>query len=161
MPTVFNCTALGATTYTTTTTKSTNTTTSPVAKENTTTSIAANSNETVIDPNSNLTTTTLSEPQDNLNLTTTEVSVVYKNTTSPANETADAAGIKSGDNSLYGYAGEVVLICLTVLFLLLFIVMVVKYHLLKTRFGGYDVGEPGQGRSNPGYEVQMSYRDEN
>ena len=69
--------------------------------------------------------------------------------------------IKSEDSSLYGYAGEVVLICLTVLFLLLFIVMVVKYHLLKTRFGGYDVGEPGQGRSNPGYEVQMSYRDEN
>ena len=160
MPTVFNCTALEATTSTTTTTLSTNTTTSPVAKENTTTSIAANSNETVIDPNSNLTTTTLSEPQDNLNLTTTEVSVVYKNTTSPANETADAAGIKSGDNSLYGYAGEVVLICLTVLFLLLFIVMVVKYHLLKTRFGGYDV-DPGQGRSNPSYEVQMSYRDEN
>ena len=158
MPTVFNCTALEATTSTTTT--STNTTTSHVGKENTTTSIAANSNETVIDPNSTLTTTTLSEPQDNLNLTTTEVSVIDNNTTSTGNETAAAAGIKSGDNSLYGYAGEVVLICLTVLFLLLFIVMVVKYHLLKTRFGGYDV-DPGQGRSNPSYEVQMSYRDEN
>ena len=39
----------------------------------------------------------------------------------------------AGNATLYGYAGEVVLICLTVLFLLMFVVTAVKYHRLKTR----------------------------
>ena len=160
LPTVFNCTALAATTATTTATTTT------LVAENTTTSIA--SNET-LSPNNFNSTSADSQVGEK---STTEVTII-NNSTSVGNETdvsvSDnvqngtlSAGIqKSEDSSLYGYAGEVVLICLTVLFLLLFIVMVVKYHLLKTRFGGYDVGESGQGRANPGYEVQMSYRDEN
>lgn len=157
---MFNCTALAATTATTTAT----TTTLVVENENTTTSIA--SNET-ISPSPNNSNSTSADSQDS-EKSTTEVTII-NNSTSVGNETVSDSvqngtltdEIKSEDSSLYGYAGEVVLICLTVLFLLLFIVMVVKYHLLKTRFGGYDVGESGQGRSNPGYEVQMSYRDEN
>ena len=148
---MFNCTALAATTATTTAT----TTTLVVENENTTTSIA--SNET-ISPSPNNSNSTSADSQDS-EKSTTEVTII-NNSTSVQNGTLTDE-IKSEDSSLYGYAGEVVLICLTVLFLLLFIVMVVKYHLLKTRFGGYDVGESGQGRSNPGYEVQMSYRDEN
>ena len=64
-----------------------------------------------------------------------------------------------GDDSLYGYKGEIVLICFTVLFVVLFVMMVVKYHRLKTKFGGYDVGpDTGAGRTNPSYNLQMSYR---
>ena len=151
-----------ASTATTTTT----TTALVVENENTTTSIALNE---TLSPNNSNSTSADSQVGEK---TTTEVTII-NNSTSVGNETdvsvfdnvqngTLSAGItKSEDSSLYGYAGEVVLICLTVLFLLLFIVMVVKYHLLKTRFGGYDVGESGQGRANPGYEVQMSYRDEN
>lgn len=66
-----------------------------------------------------------------------------------------------GDDSMYGYTGEVVLICFTVVFFILFTVMAVKYHRLKTRFGGYEV-EPHpagpEGRNNPSYDLQMSYR---
>ena len=40
---------------------------------------------------------------------------------------------EAANATLYGYAGEVVLICLTVLFLLMFVVTAVKYHRLKTR----------------------------
>ena len=146
-----------------TTTTSPTTTLLPDTSVNTATTIAAASNETLNDSNS-----TSAESQVDEKATTTEV-VLINNSTSNVNETTSdnaqngnhtAESVKSEDSSLYGYAGEVVLICLTVLFLLLFIVMVVKYHMLKTRFGGYDV-DPGQGRSNPGYEVQMSYRDEN
>ena len=151
-----------AATTTTTTTASPKTTLLPETNESTT-KIAAASNETLDNSNS-----TSAESNDDSKATTTEV-VLINNSTITGNETVSdnaqkgnhtAATVKSEDSSLYGYAGEVVLICLTVLFLLLFIVMVVKYHMLKTRFGGYDV-DPGQGRSNPGYEVQMSYRDEN
>ena len=146
-----------------TTATTTATTTTLVVENENTTSIA--SNET-LSPNNSYSTSADSQVGEK---STTEVAII-NNSTSVGNETVSdsvqngtlSAGItKSEDSSLYGYAGEVVLICLTVLFLLLFIVMVVKYHLLKTRFGGYDVGESGQGRSNPGYEVQMSYRDEN
>ena len=103
---------------------------------------------------------------------TTEIPVINNNNSSSSgNETVSDSGMaqngtlitdvtKSEDSSLYGYAGEVVLICLTVLFLLLFVVMAVKYHRLKTRFGGYDL-DPSQGRTNPSYDVQMSYREEN
>ena len=162
LPTVFNCTALVAATTTTTTAASTTTTLLPDKNENITTTIAAASNETLNDSRSTST-------ESDVDLKSTTDVVLINNSTMPGNETTSdnaqkgnhtAESVKSEDSSLYGYAGEVVLICLTVLFLLLFIVMVVKYHMLKTRFGGYDV-DPGQGRSNPGYEVQMSYRDEN
>ena len=64
-----------------------------------------------------------------------------------------------GDDSMYGYKGEIVLMYFTVLFVVLFLMMVVKYHRLKTKFGGYDVGpETGVGRNNPAYDLQMSYR---
>ena len=69
----------------------------------------------------------------------------------------------TGNDSMYGYKGEVVLICFTVVFFILFTMMVVKYHRLKTRFGGYEVephqtGPAGGGRNNPSYDLQMSYR---
>ena len=47
--------------------------------------------------------------------------------------TATIWNTAAANTTLYGYAGEVVLICLTVLFLLMFVVTAVKYHRLKTR----------------------------
>jgi len=72
------------------------------------------------------------------------------------------------DDSSYGYTGEVILICLTVLFAILFLIMVVKYRRLKSHFGDYQLDPaPGQPRpvsrppeyDNPAYNVQMTYRD--
>merc|ERR1719300_149937 len=58
---------------------------------------------------------------------------VDNNSTEVGNATLDASRADE-DNSLYGYAGEVVLIILTVVFLILFVGTAVKYHRLKTRF---------------------------
>ena len=64
----------------------------------------------------------------------------------------------AGDTSMYGYSGEVVLICLAVLFIVLFLGMVYKYQRLKSHMGDYRLdmgGERNQGQEN---QVQMSYR---
>ena len=71
----------------------------------------------------------------------------------------------SGDSSVYGYTGEVVLVSLAVVFAVLFLLMVVKYQRLKTHMGDYQLERtpgPVAGRppeyDNPAYQVQMSYR---
>lgn len=68
------------------------------------------------------------------------------------------SSLAGGTTSMYGYSGEVVLICLAVLFILLFLGMVYKYHRLKSHMGDYRLdmgGERNQGQEN---QVQMSYR---
>merc|ERR1712013_256292 len=69
------------------------------------------------------------------------------------------------DTSVYGYTGEVILICLTVVFAILFLLMVVKYQRLRTHFGDYQLertsgpaGVRPPEYDNPAYQVQMSYR---
>merc|ERR1711962_1118925 len=69
------------------------------------------------------------------------------------------------DTSVYGYTGEVILICLTVIFAILFLMMVVKYQRLKTHFGDYQLertsgpaGVRPPEYDDPAYQVQMSYR---
>jgi len=129
--------------------------------ETTTTSSTLN----ITELNSSITTTTTA--------TTTTTRTQAGNETDTHPETTTGAAVTDiqpessqadqktggGDDSMYGYKGEVVLICFTVLFVVLFIMMVVKYHRLKTKFGGYDLGpESGGGRSNPAYNLQMSYR---
>ena len=124
------------------------------------------------------TITSLNITEFNSSSSNTTSSAVGGNVTAAANETdihpetttgATVTDLKpetnqvqeksGGDDSLYGYKGEIVLICFTVLFVVLFVMMVVKYHRLKTKFGGYDVGpETGGGRTNPAYDLQMSYR---
>jgi len=78
---------------------------------------------------------------------------------------AEMVGEEKKDSSVYGYTGEVVLICLTVIFAVLFLMMVVKYQRLRTHFGDYQLertGSPAGVRppeyDNPAYQVQMSYR---
>ena len=129
-------------------------------------------------PPTTTTTTASSLNITEFNSSSTTTSTVGGNVTAAGNETEihpetttsatvtevrpqpNQAGEKTGgDDSLYGYKGEIVLICFTVLFVVLFVMMVVKYHRLKTKFGGYDVGpDTGIGRNNPAYDLQMSYR---
>jgi len=78
---------------------------------------------------------------------------------------SELVGEEKQDTSVYGYTGEVVLICLTVIFAVLFLMMVVKYQRLRTHFGDYQLertGSPAGVRppeyDNPAYQVQMSYR---
>ena len=62
---------------------------------------------------------------------------------------------------MYGYSGEVVLICLAILFIILFLGMVFKYNRLKSHMGDYRLNQGGDrqfGQENLGAEVQMSYR---
>ena len=113
-------------------------------------------NETITESfNATVTTTTTTLPSTFTNVTETV------NVDANATQSANGTTLASPDTSMYGYSGEIVLICLTVLFLVLFVIMAVKYHRLKTRFGGYDVDpRPSSGSShdNPAYDVQMSYR---
>jgi len=78
---------------------------------------------------------------------------------------AELVGEEKQDTSVYGYTGEVVLICLTVIFAVLFLMMVVKYQRLRTHFGDYQLertagpaGVRPPEYDNPAYQVQMSYR---
>merc|ERR1712126_407947 len=155
----------------------TTTTTSP---ETTTTEEVIGTNSTTQKPSVAVNVTNIPENMTSINETTTTTSTVNNKTDAPEvtettsiiNNTssggnATEVGLKADSSSnnalLYGYAGEVVLICLTVLFLILFVLMAVKYHRLKTRFGGYDVDIGGaggreSGQNNPAYDVQMNYR---
>jgi len=78
---------------------------------------------------------------------------------------AELVAEQKEDTSVYGYTGEVVLICLTVIFAILFLMMVVKYQRLRTHFGDYQLertagpaGVRPPEYDNPAYQVQMSYR---
>lgn len=164
-----NCTKEAPTTSTTVAVVDTTTTTatkSPIVEENNgtessdnstvdTTELPKDDNKTVSEKFDDTTVTSTTTASSFSNFT--DSPVVETNTTLPINGTTLAAT----DTSMYGYSGEIVLICLTVLFLVLFVIMAVKYHRLKSRFGGYDVDpRPNSGSShdNPAYDVQMSYR---
>jgi len=69
-----------------------------------------------------------------------------------------ASALSPGDNSMYGYTGEVILICLAVIFIILFLGMVYKYHRLKSHMGDYRLNQSGQ--DNQGVQVQINYREE-
>eukprot|EP00092_Neocalanus_flemingeri_P000152 GFUD01000159.1.p1 GENE.GFUD01000159.1~~GFUD01000159.1.p1 ORF type:complete len:246 (-),score=70.07 GFUD01000159.1:27-764(-) len=62
------------------------------------------------------------------------------------------------DISMYGYTGEVVLICLTIMFIILFLGMVYKYYMLKSHFGDYQLDQGGSRHNNQGFDGQMNYR---
>jgi len=92
---------------------------------------------------------------------------INKNSSEESKPNSEPIGADKDDSS-YGYTGEVILICLTVLFAILFLIMVVKYRRLKSHFGDYQLEPaPGQPRpvsrppeyDNPAYNVQMTYRD--
>merc|ERR1739840_42076 len=77
---------------------------------------------------------------------------------------AELVAEQKQDTSVYGYTGEVVLICLTVIFAILLLMMVVKYQRLRTHFGDYQLertagpaGVRPPEYDNPAYQVQMSY----
>ena len=143
-------------------TNSTTTTQEPVIPV--TANNETNVSENVTNINTNETTTASSLNKTVTNIPEVHTTIGSINTTKDGNATVTEEGLKAGtnDNSLYGYAGEVVLICLTVLFLILFVLMAVKYHRLKTRFGGYDVdigdSRASSSHNNPAYDVQMNYR---
>jgi len=102
-------------------------------------------------------------PTNNSTVTT----IINNNSTEEPKPNSELIGADKDDSS-YGYTGEVILICLTVLFAILFLIMVVKYRRLKSHFGDYQLEPaPGQPRpvsrppeyDNPAYNVQMTYRD--
>jgi len=87
---------------------------------------------------------------------TTEHTIEAVTTISTSNLTASP--LMPRDTSMYGYTGEVVLICLAVIFIILFLGMVYKYHRLKSHMGDYRLNQSGQ--DNQGVQVQMNYREE-
>ena len=78
---------------------------------------------------------------------------------------SNSSAIKSEEpdnGTQYGYTAEVVLICLVVIFGLLFLLMVVKYYRLRTSIGDYQTQQGArQTYDNPafnGFGMQDSYR---
>ena len=74
-----------------------------------------------------------------------------------------ASPLMPQDSSMYGYTGEVILICLAVIFIILFLGMVYKYHRLKSHMGDYRLNQSSDrqsGHDNHGMQVQMNYREE-
>ena len=108
-------------------------------------------------------------PEDGVhNIVTTHSQIegkeVVKTTVNPVSENIAGNVSKfssSADTSMYGYTGEVVLICLTILFIILFMCMVYKYNRLRSHIGDYQLDQGGtrqDSQDNQGYDVQMSYR---
>ena len=108
-------------------------------------------------------------PEDGVhNIVTTHSQIegkeVVKTTVNPVSENIAGNVSKfssSEDTSMYGYTGEVVLICLTILFIILFMSMVYKYNRLRSHIGDYQLDQGGtrqDSQDNQGYDVQMSYR---
>jgi len=84
------------------------------------------------------------------------------NSDNVSNSSAIIAEPDARQGSAYGYTAEVVLICLVVIFGLLFLLMVVKYYRLRTTIGDYQIQQGGrQTYDNPafnGFGMQDSYR---
>ena len=108
------------------------------------------------DPNTEHSETT--KTTDRPEVTTAEVD----NTNKVSNSSAIIAEPDAKQGSAYGYTAEVVLICLVVIFGLLFLLMVVKYYRLRTTIGDYQIQQGGrQTYDNPafnGFGIQDSYR---
>ena len=107
-----------------------------------------------------------SQPEISSSIVPTTSPACSNATNSSSCEALMMAEKAQGDDSVYGYTGEVVLICLTVVFAMLFLAMVVQYQRLRTHIGDYQLnqgqsagaGEPAY--DNPAYQVQMTYRNE-
>ena len=131
--------------YETTTTMSELTTTDSATN-------STNTNSTIPIPVSS-TTTTEATPQ-----TTTGSSVI------PTGSSQLPIVDRDSEFSGYGYPVEVALICLVVLFGVMFLVMVVKYYRLRTTIGDYRLRDNNGGRQtydNPafnGFGLQDTYR---
>lgn len=111
----------------------------------------------------------MKQSRPDLGLTRMMMTTFSKTTTTTITTTAsqhtasNSSAIKSEDGGMsYGYASEVVLICLVVVFGLLFLFMVVKYYRLRTSIGDYQLQQGArQTYDNPafnGFGLQDSYR---
>jgi len=97
---------------------------------------------------------------------TTKQEEVTEGTTGTTYAVSNSSAIKYEDpdneGTKYGYTAEVVLICLVVIFGLLFLLMVVKYYRLRTSIGDYQIQQGArQTYDNPafnGFGMQDSYR---
>ena len=147
-------------------------------KSETTTSMSeptANQSTEETSPNSTINSTT--EPSTDSTTNSTEESVAptvasstsssstVSSTTTSSNSTASQSPIIDSEKfSGYGYPAEVALICLVVLFGVMFLVMVVKYYRLRTTIGDYRLRDNNGGRQtydNPafnGFGLQDTYR---
>jgi len=178
-------TAIPATNTNTTTTTNTSTTTTNSTEEgpDTTTTTTKSEEETETTTESNATSSTTSSTEtasttstsapstsstENKNSTeassTTTTTTTLK-TTTVTESTEPVADAKTDTNSGSGYASQVILICLTVIFGCLFLFMVFKYQRLRTSIGDYRLqhGAGAQSRQtydNPaftGFGMQDSY----
>ena len=149
-------------------------------KSETTTSMSeptANQSTEETSPNSTINSTTEASPDSTTNSTEESVaptvasstetssSSTVSSTTTSSNSTASQSPIIDSEKfSGYGYPAEVALICLVVLFGVMFLVMVVKYYRLRTTIGDYRLRDNNGGRQtydNPafnGFGLQDTYR---
>ena len=147
-------------------------------KSETTTSMSeptANQSTEETSPNSTINSTTEASPDSTTNSTeesaaptvasSTSSSSTVSSTTTSSNSTASQSPIIDSEKfSGYGYPAEVALICLVVLFGVMFLVMVVKYYRLRTTIGDYRLRDNNGGRQtydNPafnGFGLQDTYR---
>lgn len=139
-----------------------------------------NQNQTTKENTSQTEATTVKTPENVTNLinttnttntSDTETELTTLNTTifptlitniTASNSSAIKADPDTDSISSYGYTAEVVLICLVVIFGLLFLLMVVKYYRLRTTIGDYQIQQGArQTYDNPafnGFGMQDSYR---
>eukprot|EP00092_Neocalanus_flemingeri_P042488 GFUD01046454.1.p1 GENE.GFUD01046454.1~~GFUD01046454.1.p1 ORF type:complete len:246 (-),score=78.96 GFUD01046454.1:27-713(-) len=91
------------------------------------------------------------------NITSQKENQEVVNNLTSGNISSNATSVAE-DISMYGYTGEVVLICLTIMFIILFLGMVYKYYMLKSHFGDYQLDQGGSRHNNQGFDGQMNYR---
>jgi len=107
--------------------------------------------------------TNTNSPIPSVSSTTTN-DVTQSTTESSAISTGSSLPITDSEFSGYGYPVEVALICLVVLFGVMFLVMVVKYYRLRTTIGDYRLRDNNGARQtydNPafnGFGLQDTYR---
>jgi len=152
---------------TTTTTKSeeeTETTTESNATSSTTPSTTS-STETASTTSTSTPSTSSTENKNSTEASSTTTTTTTLKTTTVTESTEPVADAKTDTNSGSGYASQVILICLTVIFGCLFLFMVFKYQRLRTSIGDYRLqhGAGAQSRQtydNPaftGFGMQDSY----
>jgi len=114
---------------------------------------------TVQIPGNETKTTTIKTNPDE---TTTTISPQIESTTYNVSNSSAIKADNPDNGTKYGYTAEVILICLVVIFGLLFLLMVVKYYRLRTTIGDYQIQQGArQTYDNPafnGFGMQDSYR---
>jgi len=147
---------------TTTTTKSEETETTT---ESNATSSTTSSTETASTTSTSTPSTSSTENKNSTEASSTTTTTTTLKTTTVTESTEPVADAKTDTDSGSGYASQVILICLTVIFGCLFLFMVFKYQRLRTSIGDYRLqhGAGAQSRQtydNPaftGFGMQDSY----